>query len=635
MSEPSLLRRGVDVIWRALRSAPAPFAVGGAGAALYAAATVAASLVLGEITDRVISPAFASGQTTSGALAAAAAVILGVSLLKATGVVGRRLGAYAAQFRLQSDYRRKVTRRYLDLPLEWHRRHATGELLSNANADIESAFFVAAPLPMSLGATLMLVITAVLLVATDPFLAAIGFAVAPAIAFVNTYFARRMRWAATAAQQSRAEVSELAHESFDAAIVVKTMGREAAETERFARSSEELRDRMIAFGRIRAGFDPLMEALPNVAILLVLAVGAARVGEGALSAGALVTFAYLFRLIALPIRVFGWLLGELPRAVVGWERVDRVLTATGDMTYGHAAADGDEGASTALETVAYHHPAATREALAGEVSRGGAAANADARGGAGAAPPDAGALVGAGGAPPDAGATRGVQQVTFDVAGGRTIALVGPTGSGKSTIAALLMRLYDADAGTITLDGHQLRDLSREQLARQVAIVFQESFLFDDTVRGNITLGDPYDDAAVEAAARLARAHEFVMGLPDGYDTHVGERGATLSGGQRQRIALARALVRQPRLLVLDDATSSVDPAVESDILTNLARAELPSTVIVVAYRRSAIALADEVVFVADGRVQARGRHSDLLRDVPAYAHLVTAYDHRDARMAS
>ena len=599
-----VIRRGAVVIAQALRSAPKPFAWGMAGSAVFAGMTVASAEVLGWVTDNVILPAFDVGEVDRGLLWLGVAGVVGVATLKAIGVFGRRYGAYVAQYGLQATYRRKVTRRYLELPIAWHRRHPTGELLSNANADVESAFFVAAPLPMAFGATLMLLITGVLLLLTDPFLAAIGFSVGPILGAANWYYQRKMRHAATVAQQARADVSEIAHESFDAALVVKTMGREAAEATKFRGISEDLRDKLIVVGRLRAFFDPVIESLPNIGILMVLLVGAMRVRDGALSAGDLVTFAYLFRLVALPIRVFGWLLGELPRAIVGWDRVERVLNAVGKMVYGRDADTREGGAQTDLDDVSYLHPSIAREDLSG-------------------LQPDA---------PEDTGTgTRGVEGLTFDIDAGRTIALVGATGSGKSTVAALLVRLYDPDRGQVSLDGRDVRDLDRDRLASDVAIVFQEAFLFDDSVRENITLGGDYTDAEVEAAARVAQAHTFITGLPDGYDTEVGERGASLSGGQRQRIALARALIRKPRLLVLDDATSAVDPSVESEILRGLSDAELPSTVVVVAYRRGSIALADEVVFVRDGRVAGRGRHDDLQRDVPAYAALVTAYERQAA----
>jgi ATP-binding cassette, subfamily B, bacterial len=609
-SHDGLLRRGGVVIGVALRSAPRPFALGITGAILYAGMTVLSAVVLGWVTDEVILPSFAAGEVDRGALALAAALIAGVATFKAIGVIARRLGAYLAQYRLQADYRRRVTRRYLDLPISWHRRHPTGELLSNANADVESAFFVAAPLPMAIGATLLLVVTASLLIATDPFLAAIGFSVGPLLGLANWYYQRRMRHAATVAQQARADVSEVAHESFDAALVVKTMGREDAETERFRGISDDLRDKMIVVGRLRAFFDPVIEALPNVGILLVLLVGAMRVRDGALSAGDLVLFAYLFRLVALPVRVFGWLLGELPRAVVGYDRVQRVLTAVGDMVYGGERGSGEGGAATALDTVAYHHPTSERDALSGVAGSTAVAA------------PD-------GQRSDEQDSTRGIESVSFDIDAGRTIAMVGATGSGKSTVASLLVRLIDPDRGTVRFDGRDVKDLSRDELAANVSIVFQEAFLFDDTVRGNITLGGDFSDAEVEAAARLAQAHGFISELEHGYGTEVGERGATLSGGQRQRIALARALIRQPRLLVLDDATSAVDPSVEAEILRGLSDAELPATVVVVAYRRGSITLADEVVFVRDGRVMGRGSHEELLDSSPHYANLVTAYERR------
>jgi ABC-type multidrug transport system fused ATPase/permease subunit len=219
-----------------------------------------------------------------------------------------------------------------------------------------------------------------------------------------------------------------------------------------------------------------------------------------------------------------------------------------------------------------------------------------------------------------------LHDVTFSARPGRTIAIVGPTGAGKSTIATLLVRLADPSQGSVRLDGQDLRRLARGALSRSVAIVFQHSFLFDDTVRGNITLGEDFSDEQVQTASRLAQADGFIRALPDGYDTVVGERGTSLSGGQRQRIALARALIRRPRLLIMDDATSSVDTTVEAAILHGLRNADLPSTIAVVAYRQATILLADEIIYVEQGRVAATGSHEQLLASVPGYARLVTAY---------
>jgi ABC-type multidrug transport system fused ATPase/permease subunit len=581
MADNSVLRRGARLLMLCVRGAPAPFVLSVIGASVYAGMTIASAIVFGRITDRVIAPSFRSGNARAGALAAAAAAIVGVAMIKALGIIARRFYASTMLATVQADYRRRLTRQFLRLPLAWHQQHSTGELLATSNSDIESMFWPINPLPLSIGVVVMLVSTIGVLLATDVRLAVVGLLIFPAIAVVNWRFNLRVKPLAMRAQQLRGEVSGVAHESFDAALVVKTLGREGAETERFRERSEVLRDEMIAVGRTRAVFDPLIETLPTLGVLVVLLVGSGRVASGNLAAGDLVKSAYLFTLLAFPVRALGWVLGDLPRAVVGWERVDRVLRATGELSHG----DNDLPVT---------------------------------------ATPAGVVVSGVDFAYGDSATLRGVDMT---VRPGTTVALVGPTGSGKSTIASLLVRLVEPAAGRIELDGHDLRELSAGALSRHASFVPQQAFVFDDTIRGNISLGAPIDDATLRAAARLAQADRFIDALPQRFDTLVGERGTSLSGGQRQRIALARALVRQPRLLVLDDATSSVDPQVEAAILRGLADSPAPMTLVVVAYRRATIALADEIVFVEAGRVVDRGTHDQLMLRQPGYVALLTAYD--------
>jgi ATP-binding cassette, subfamily B, bacterial len=583
-TDPRIVRKGLAVLGMSIRERPRAFSVAVGGSVLYAAATVAQSQVIAVVTDGVIVPAYQSGATTPGNLAFAALVIMSVAVAKVLGVLGRRIGGYYMQRRQEANYRLRVVRQYTRLPISWHRHHPTGELLANSDADIRSAFTPIAPLPLSVGVIVLLIIAAVTLMLIDPWLALVAVCAAPAISIVNWRFNASMREPATRGQQRRSDVSAVAHESFEGALVVKTLGREASETERFRRESEALRDDLVEVGRVRARFDPLLEALPNVVILVLLLVGAVRLGAGAVTAGEIVGVTYLFTLLTLPLRVIGFLLGDLPRSVVGWGRVARVLGATNDLTSGDTSLAGSGPADVEARRVSFAH--ADDEVLS---------------------------------------------DVSFTVGPGRTVALVGPTGAGKSTLASLLVRLADPTGGAVALDGTELTDVRPEELPAHTAMVFQHTFLFDDTVRENLTLGHDYTDEEIRRAADLAQFTPVVEGLPDGWDTRIGEGGTSLSGGQRQRLALARALVRRPRLLILDDATSSVDPAVEAAILTGLREAELPSTVVVVAYRRATIALADEVIVLDGGRVVGHGTHAELLADLPLYRRLMTAYDRPDA----
>jgi ABC-type multidrug transport system fused ATPase/permease subunit len=574
------------------------FALSVIASALFAAMTVGTAQVLGWVTEDVILPAFRSGDTTAGALAGAAAAILGVSLFKALGVAGRRFFAGLMQYRMQARYRRAVTRQYLRLPLAWHHRHPTGQLLSNANADVEATWAPIAPLPMAVGVVFMLLIAAVSILLTDVTVAIVGFLVFPAIALLNVVYQRKLAPVATRAQQLRAEVSEVAHESFEGGLVIKTLGREQSETDRFAAATHALRDANIAVGRVRGLFDPVLEALPSLGVLAVLLVGSMQLQAGAMTAGDLVNVAYLFTLLAWPIRALGWVLAEVPRSVVGWRRVRGVLDAGGSMPYGESALDGDTAAGLEVREVRFAY-----ETVATETD--------------------------------EATSSTVLHDVSFTTAPGRTVAIVGPTGSGKSTLTSLLVRLVDPADGSVLLDGLDVRDFKRGGVAETAALVPQQTFLFDDDVRGNVVLGLDVPDERVWEALRLAQADGFVAALGDGLDTKVGERGATLSGGQRQRLALARALVRRPRLLVLDDATSSVDPQVEARILQGIrdgqASGDGAATVVVVAYRKATIALADDVVYMEHGRVLDRGSHTELLERSEGYRNLVNAYERAEA----
>jgi len=591
------LRDGFAVLAVAIRREPWIFTLSTLGSVLFGALTVADAWVLGWSTDHVVLPAFRTGRVEAGGLLTILALFVAVALLRAVGIVARRLGAGVMQYRMQAHYRRAVTRQYLRLPMSWHQQHPTGQLLSNANSDVEAAWAPIAPLPMAVGTVAMMVIAVAQMLLTDLVLAVVGLLVFPVVIVANVVFQRLQSPLMTRAQALRAEVSEVAHESFDGALVVKTLGRETEETARFAAKAHQLRDVNIKAGRIRAAFDPVLEALPSLGVLIVLVVGVMRVEAGSTDPGNVVTIGYLLTIVAFPIRSLGWLVGEFPRSVVGFRRVQTVLDASGEMVHGGQRLEPTtHGARLGVDRLSYRYD----------------------------------------GGPPL------LSDLSFEVAPGRTVAVVGATASGKSTLTALLLRLVDPEAGAVRVDGHDVRDLEAGELAAHVALVPQQAFLFDDTVRGNVTLGAGVPDEAVWEALRTAQADGFVAALPEGLDTRLGERGTSLSGGQRQRLSLARALVRRPRLLVMDDATSAVDPEVEARILAALRRPVTKSTtrrpdaqpgdgstgtVVVVAYRKATIALADEVVFLRDGRVDDQGTHTELLARNPAYADLVNAYE--------
>jgi ATP-binding cassette subfamily B protein len=580
-----ITRRGFGLLGRGIAREKFLFWVSVLGSVLFGFMTVADARVLGWATDHVVRPSFAEGQVATAALVTAMALFMAVAILRALGIVARRLIGGVVYYRLVADSRRRVTRQYLQLPMAWHHKHPTGQLLSNANADVEGAWAVFMPLPMAIGVIAMLVAAVAEMLRADVVLTIVGLIVFPALFIINVFYQRWLSPKVAHAQALRGTVSAVAHESFDGALVVKSLGREADETARFKQATEQLRDANIAAGRVRSMFDPLLEALPNFGILLVIVLGVGRVASGAADPGDVVAVAYLFTVVAFPVRAIGWVLGELPRSVVSAERVEAVLAERGSMTYGEGSLPGEGAVRLDVEGVSFTFESSDRPVLS---------------------------------------------DVSLSVEPGRVVAVVGATGSGKSTLTSLLVRLMDPDTGRILLDGVDIRDLTHEQLADAIAVVPQSTFMFDDTVRHNITLGADVTPEQISQALRAVQAERFVEALPAGLDTQLGERGTTLSGGQRQRLALARALVRSPRLLVMDDATSAVDPEVEQRILRALAEQTADGhgpTVLVVAYRKATIALADDVVFIENGRIAAQGTHEHLVATSAAYRTIVNAYD--------
>ncbi len=546
------------------------------GALGFVAASIGGAWVLRAATDDLVIPAFDDGTVDRSDVWVVMGLIVVVSVGRGIGVMMRRWYLSLAENSTQRDWRRALVNHYLDVPLRFHRDRPTGELLAHADIDLTTATMVLKPLAFSVSVLALVIVAVVTLFIIHPLVALLGIVLFPLLVVMSQIYTSRVEAPSARAQQAVGEVASVAHESFEGALVVKTLGREAAEVERLRRASATLRKERLVVGRIRAAFEPSIDALPNIGVVLLLLIGSWLVSRGDATPGDLVLAAVVFGLLATPLRVFGFFLEEMPRSVVALDRVDKVMAQPVEQRAGTATVPAGP------VDVAVH-----------------------------------GLVVGYG----EHHVLRGVD---LEVAAGTTAAVVGATGSGKSTLLEAVAGVLDRTGGTIAIGGVDISDVAADDWTTAVAIAFQESFLFTDTIVENVALG-AVGLEEVHRTLAIARADGFVADLADAEVTVVGERGTTLSGGQRQRVALARALARRPQVLLLDDATSAVDPLVEAEILDAL-RAELDMTVLVVAHRISTILLADTVVYLDDGRVVATGTHEELLqRD--DYQALVTAYE--------
>lgn len=586
---PSPTREGIRLIGRFVRMQPLSFALSLLGGVGWAVMVVGASIVLGRITDKVITPGFERGVSRSTLLWAMFALFI-VAFLRGVSVVARRWYGSVTETLAQAKLRRSVGDQLLSMPMTSYRRHPTGELLANADVDVTTGTRLLMPLPFSVGVVALMVVSLVSLLMADVAFALVALILFPLLAMLSRYYTNRVNGPAAQVQARLGEVSSIAHESFDGALVVKTLGRELDEDERFQAAADKLRTERLVVANMTSIFQPVIDLLPNLGMVALLVVGAWRIDSGATTPGQLIQAVALFGWLAFPMRIVGFMFESTPMSVVSVKRVDRVLSEPRD-----PAAEGFSSGRAA------------------EVDR---ASRRDL--------PDGPLSVEVDDVSFSYGGTEVLSGVSFKVEPGETVALVGSTGSGKSTLANLIVRLDEPDSGAVRVGGVGVDQLDPDELRRSLSVAFQESFLFASTIAENVSLGRTIAGHEIDDALDRARARRFVERLPQQRSTVVGERGVTLSGGQRQRVALARALAGNPRVLLLDDATSAVDPVIEAEILGGLRDGE--TTMIVVAHRLSTILLADRVVHLEGGRIRGAGSHQELLAD-PDYSALVTAYE--------
>jgi ATP-binding cassette subfamily B protein len=597
-------RRGWRLILRSVRARRTGLILGVATGLAWTAAKVSTGLIVKTAVDRGIE----SGDTA--ALVRWSATLGIVAVFSATFTGLRRYMAFREARWIEADLRDRLFAHLQRLHFAFHDQSQTGQLMSRANTDLQQvqAFVVMIPLTISNAVTVLAV--TVILAFIDPVLTVLALGSLPFMNVLATRFSRRLYPSVMGIQRESAELAAVVEESVAGVRVIKGLGAERVQAARLKGEAEDVYDESMAAARTRAGFLPGLELLPNIGLIAVLGYGGHQVLNGTLSLGSLIAFNIYIAMLVWPLRMLGMIVAQAQRAVVSAERVDEVL-------------------ATAPLVADAPHPVALPAGPSQDIRSHG-------RSGRGSEGYVVGAVAFDGVRFSYGGRTPVLDGVDLRVMPGESVALVGATGSGKTTVARLIPRFYDVEAGRITLDGVDVRDLALRDLRRAIGIVFEDTFLFSDTIAANIAFADPdAPHAAIERAARLAGAHEFVCELGDGYATRIGERGYSLSGGQRQRIAIARAILVDPRVLILDDATSAVDPTKEHEIRDALTGVMRGRTTIVIAHRPATIALADRVVLIDSRRVAAEGTHESLLATDDRYRQVLAAAAARESRRAA
>ncbi len=499
--------------------------------------------------------------------------IVALGLVRGALMLGRRLLSGRQALAVEYDMRDALYAHLLRLSFGFYDRSQTGQLMSRATIDLQSVrFFLGYGLIFFAQHVVTIVVVSAVLFVYSWELALVSLAITPAIVVIAQRYSRVSHPVLRDVQAKLADVSTVAEESIVGVHVVKSFSQEERRGEQFARAADSVFDLTLAANRQRALYVPLLSFLPLIAQAAVLLVAGRMVVDGTMSTGDFFTFFLLLAMLVMPLRMLGMWVGQAQRATAAGERIFEVL---------------DEPEEIADRAGAKPLPAGPGHVRFEGVDFG----------------YEPGRLV--------------LEDVDLEIPAGRTLALIGRTGSGKTTLAALVPRFYEVTSGRVLVDGADVRDVQRRSLRREIGVISQDPFLFSASVRDNIAFGLPEaPHQAVEAAARAAQAHDFIVeDLPHGYETVIGERGITLSGGQRQRIAIARALLIDPRILVLDDATASVDATTEARIRAGLREVMRGRTTIIIAHRLSTIAMADEIAVLENGGILARGTQAELLAE--------------------
>jgi ATP-binding cassette subfamily B protein len=547
---------------------------------VLAVASQATSIALVWVTGSVIDRAIVPEQRDE--LWTLIWIIVGLGVAKALLMVGRRFISGWQALGVEFDMRNALYSHLVRMSFGFYDRHQTGQLMSRATVDLQAVrFFLGYGLIFFFQHVLTIVGVTGVMLYLDWRLALIALAVTPLIIALAYRYSHVSHPILRDVQQKMADVATVAEENIVGVHVVKAFAQEEGEQRKFSARSEAVFERSVEANRQRAIYVPLLSFVPLIAQAAVLLVGGWMVVRNSLTVGDFFRFNIFVTMLIMPLRMLGMWIGQAQRATASGERIFQVLDEPEEVTDRPEAVELPAGPGhVRFEAVSFGY--------------------------------DPERLV--------------LEEIDLEIAPGRTVALIGHTGSGKTTVAALVPRFYDATEGRITIDGHDVRDVTLASLRAEIGVVAQDPFLFSTTVRENIAFGASWaEDEDVERAARLAQAHEFIAELPQGYETVIGERGITLSGGQRQRVAIARALIVDPRVLILDDATASVDATTEALIRNGLREAMEGRTTLIIAHRLSTIALADELVVLDSGRIAARGTHEELLATSPVYREI---YEH-------